>query len=663
MRKLILTALIISLGSSASIAQPLFTYGKNSVTKDDFLRVYKKNGTVSLNNPNSVATKSVNLSDTSLRNYLELYSLFKMKVAEAYKQHIDTIQKIQIDLGSYRKQLSKNYLTDEQINNKMIREAYDRMKEEVRVAHILVNCPPTTDTQAAYSKIENIYNQITTNKATFEDMAKSMSDDIGSKDKGGDIGYITGLQTVYGFESAAYSIPVGKVSKIFKTQFGYHIVKVLDRRPTRGQIKVAQILISSPKSRGEEGMAKAKAKADSIIAAYKAGQPFHELVRACSDDKFTVNDSGNMKPFGAGKYSAEFENAAFALNKPGDISQPVKTDFGYHILKLVAKYPLNSYDSLYKTLKFKVDNDSRAQLAKEIYFDKVKEKNGFKENTENVNAIINSIIANVPDTGKMKGTLTLSDYNKMNKPAFTLAKKNYLQNDFVKFLENLTHGKINGPKNAMIRDAYNSYVTSVVTDFLEHKLEDDNIDFKHLMDEYRDGIMLFELMDRNVWSRASKDTVGLKEYYESHKSKYTWEPGFDGGVYVVKDKNAKDTVLMMLKDARVPDELIVKALNNQTNPDRVSVQRGRYEFNRFREVTPAELATNSIKIVDMPNGSSKIIFARKVFNTVTNKTLDEARGYVVADYQEFLEKRWNEKMKAEYPVKVNEKVFKTMVQK
>ncbi len=633
-------------------AQALFTYGPNSVSKEEFLRVYKKN---SIN-------KKPDMSDTALKSYLDLYALFRMKVAEADKQKLDTVPNIDHELDTYRKQLAKNYLTDDQVANKMIREAYDRMKEDVHVEHILVSCTPGADTTAAYRKIDSLYHLVISKKADFETLAKQFSDDKGSKENGGDLGYFTALQTVYPVENAAYSTPVGKVSAPFKTQFGYHILKVLDKHPDRGQVKVAQIMIGVSKSKGEEGVTAGRKRADSVVAMLKKGVSFDTLVKKYSDDKFTVNDGGVMKPFGTGHMVMAFENAAFALKKPGDISEPIKTDYGWHVIKLIAKMPLPPYDTLYPTLKHKVENDSRAQTARDHFFAKIKEKNGFKEYPEAVMEVSAKLMA-VPDTGKNAKTFKASDFKNMTKPVFTLAGKNYLQNDFVQYAETLMHGKVNGPKNAAVRDAYNMYVNTVVNDFEEHKLVDENPEFKNLMEEYRDGIMLFELMDRNVWSKAAKDSTGLKAFYESHNSKYNWEPGFEGAVYKFKNKAAFDTGIMMLRGGKVTDEQMVKAINTQAVPDAVNIQRGRYEFSRFKDATQAELQKDNMKIITSASGVYTVIVARQIYSTPSKKSLDEARGYVVAEYQDYLEKQWNEKMRREYPVKVNETVFKSMVGK
>ncbi len=652
MRKLLFTGIITCLSLGVSYAQVLFTYGPHSVTKEEFLRVYKKN---SIN-------KKPDMSDTALRSYLDLYALFRMKVAEADKQKLDTVESIGKELDNYRKQLAKNYLTDEAAINKLIREAYDRMKEDVKVAHILVSCAPGTDTMAAWKKIDSIYRVIDSKKSDFESMAKECSDDKGSKDRGGELGYFTSLQYIYAFENAAYSTPVGKISKPFKTQFGYHIVKVLDRHPDRGTVKVAQIMIQTSKAKGEEGVIAVRKRADSVVAMLKNGASFSELVMKYSDDQYSVKDSGVLKPFGAGRMVMEFENAAFALKKPGDISEPVKTEYGFHIIKLISKTPLQPFDTVMPQIKHKVENDSRAQYAKEYFFNKIKEKNGFKEYPAAYKALADKIISTVPDTGKNAKTISADDYKGMNSPIFVLAGKNYTQSDFATFVEKLTHGKLNGPKATVIGDAYKLYVNNVVNDFEEHKLVDEHPDFKHLMQEYRDGIMLFELMDRNVWSKAAHDSVGLASFYEAHKAKYMWDAGFAGGVYKFKTKGLFDTGLAMLK-GNATDEAIVKEINNGNHPDGVTVQRGHYEFSHFKDATLAELQKDKMKVIANPNGTYTVVVAKEVFAGQSQKSLDEARGYVVAEYQDYLEKQWNEKMRKDYPLKVNEAVLKSAAKK
>jgi peptidyl-prolyl cis-trans isomerase SurA len=653
MRKLLFTCIAASSLIASGYAQTLFTYGPHAVSKEEFLRVYKKNS----------ITKKPDMSDTALRSYLDLYALFRMKVTEADKEKLDTLQTIDHELDTYRKQLAKNYLTDDQITNKLIHEAYDRMGEDVRVEHILVSCIPGSDTVAAYNKIDSIYKVLESKKVDFETMAKSSSDDKSTRERGGDIGYFSGMQTVYPFENVAYTTPVGKMSAPFRTQFGYHIIKVIDKRKDRGQVKVAQILIQVSKTKGPEAEVAAHKRADSVYAMLKKGASFSDLVKQYSDDKYTVNDGGVMKPFGAGRMVPAFEAAAFALKNPGDVSEPVKTDYGYHIIKLLEKIPMQPFDSMYTQLKHKVENDSRAQTAKDHFFARIKEQNGFKEYPENLKEMTARIMA-LPDTGKNGKVFKASEFSRSGKPLFDLAGRKYTEADFATFFETLTHGKINGPKTGVVHDAYNMYVNTVVNDFEEHKLVDENPEFKNLMEEYRDGIMLFELMDRNVWSKASHDSAGLKTYYDQHMSKYMWEPGFEGAVYKFKNKAAYDSGMALLKGGNISDEALAKALNSQANPDAVNIQKGRYEFAHFKDATQSELEHDKWKVINTPGSATyTVVYAKQIYTSPSQKSLDEARGYVVAEYQDFLEKQWNDKMRREYPLKVNEKVFESMVKK
>jgi peptidyl-prolyl cis-trans isomerase SurA len=586
-----------------------------------------------------------------------------MKVAEAELKHLDTIPSIARELDTYRKQLARNYLTDDEINDKLLHEAYDRMKEDVHVEHILILCAPGADTAVAYRTIDSIYHVAISKKGNFEELADAFTQDKGTKGKGGDVGYITVFETVYPFECAVYGTPVGKISAPFRTQFGYHIVKVLDKRAARGQVQVAQILVATPKSKGEEGIAAGRKRIDSVKMLLNRGVSFDSLVKRYSDDRYTKNEGGVMKSFSVGQMVAPFENAAFALKKPGDVSEPIQTEYGFHIIKLIEKTPVKPYDSVQSVIKKKVENDSRAQMARDIYMNKIKEQNGFKEYPANLNAMIDRMKGMVPDTGKKAGIFKADDFMGMNKPVFALSGKEYTQTDFAKYMESITRGHITGKKEQVVRDLYKMYLNSVVNDFEEHKLAETNPDFKNLMEEYKDGIMLFELMDKNVWSKASKDTTGLEAFYAQHKDKYMWEPGFKGGVYKFKDEATAKEGMKVLEKKKATDEDLMKAVNKNNN-DAVSVQHGHYEFSRFKDVPQAELQSGKVtQPVKTADGMYTVVKVDEVYSQPTQKSLDEARGYVVAEYQDYLEKQWNDQMRKKYPVKVNEQVFQSMVKK
>lgn len=655
MRKLFFLSLATGCTAFSLHAQNLFTFGNTPVSKQEFLRVYQKN---SLN-------KAPDFSEPALREYVNLYSLFRMKVREAELAKLDTMSAITGELDSYRRQLSKNYLTDKEVRNKLTTEAYDRMKEDIKVSHLMIACSPMAlpaDSAKAYAKADSIYRVVLAGKASFASMAENFSDDRNTRATGGDIGYVTALQTPYPFENAVYSTPLGKVSRPFRTQFGYHLVKVTDKRPAKGEVQVAQILINAPKSKGDEVINAARTKANDVYKQLKAGASFEDMVAKYSEDKFSVAEKGVMAPFGVGRMTPGFEAASFALKNPGDLSEPVQTEYGFHIIKLIAKMPLKPFDSVKDGLQRRIDNDSRAQVAHDIYFEKIKKQNGFKEYPQNLDAIITKLKA-MPDTGSKASTFTAEQFRLMNAPVFELGTNKYLQSDLMTFAENLTRGRFNGDKGVVMRDIYKIYVDRTVNDFEEHRIADTNPDFKNLMEEYRNGIMLFELTDRNVWSKASRDTVGLKSFYEGHKSKYQWEPGFTGVVYKFKNEEAmKRGVKILGKNMKMKDEDAYKEINTEATPDAVNIQRGHYEYSRFSDVPQAKLVKGKLsEAVKNADGSYTVVKVDETYSQPTGKTLDEARGYAVAEYQDYLEKQWNDELRQKYPVKVDESIFRTMV--
>ncbi|MBS1614586.1 MAG: peptidylprolyl isomerase [Bacteroidetes bacterium] len=657
MYKLVLSCLCAGLATTSLQAQTLFTYGGKPVSKQEFLKVYEKNN----------VKHHADMSEAALRQYLDLYSLFKMKVAEADQMHLDTAVGISAELDNYRRQLSRNYLTDKEVTNKLIQEAYNRMKEEVHVAHILISVSPAAlpaDTAKAYAKIDSLYNALIKGKTDFATLASRFSDDKGSKENGGDIGFMTALQTIYPFENAAYNTPVGKVSKPFRTQFGYHIVKVLGKRPARGEVQVAQILLTTPKSKGAEGIAFARRQADTVEHLLHQGVSFDSLVSRYSEDRLSAGEHGVLQPFGPGRMVPAFENAAFALKNPGDISEPIQTEYGFHIIRLIRKMPLKPFDSLRESIARSVENDSRAEIARTQFLEKIKREHGFKDFPEAYTAIIRRM-KSFPDTGTRAHAFLADDYKDMHQPVFELAGQKYLQSDFMRYAQNVTGLRLNGPKEAILKDVYKMYVSRTVNDYEEHYLAETNPDFRSLMEEYRDGIMLFDLMDRNVWTKASHDTVGLKKYYEAHKGKWQWEPGFKGAVYHFKDDASLQKGMEILrKYPEIKDEIVYRNLNTESQADAVNIQHGRYEFAHFNDVPRAYIIQGKAsKAAPDGKGGFNVVVAEKLYPQSEPKTLDEARGYVVAEYQDALEKSWNTQLRAKYPLKVDETVFRSMIQK
>lgn len=627
----------------------LFTFGGTPVGKSEFLRMYTKN----INN------QKPDFSEKAIREYLTLYSRFKMKVAEAEKLSLDTIPSIQGELSGYKKQLSKTYLTDKEVTEKLVKEVYERMKKDIRISHILVGIPRgSEDTVVAYRKIDSLYKSILAGN-DFAMVAKANSEDKQSAANGGDIGFMTAMQVVYPFENAAYSTPLGSISKPFKTIYGYHIVKRTEERASRGEVQVSQIMTSVPKSGGKEADLASKARIDSVLAMLKKGTKFETLVTKYSDDKFSKNSEGVLASFGVGQMVPEFEDAAFALKNPGDLSNPVKTEFGYHIIKLIKKTPLRSYDSMKTELTKKVEKDGRIETARQLFTNKIKTKVNYREYPDALTELLNAI----PDSSVKNGSFKGDNYEKYSKPLFDMTGVTFNQSDFAHYIETYTKGKIYGQKESTLRSLFKNYSDKVLMDFQENKLIDENEEYRNLITEYRDGIMLFELTDRMVWSKASIDTTGLANYYNNNKAKYVWQPSVTADIYKAVDEAAAKKVVKELNNpSNKTVEEVVKSANGDGVQNKVFYETGKFEKSRF----PANLKLEAGKYAPYyknEDGSYSIVNVKEVFNSPTQKTLAEARGYVISEYQEYLEKEWIANLEAAYPVKVNETTLKSIIKK
>ncbi len=641
------TVLFIANGFKAT-AQELFTFGNNKATKEDFLKIHNKN---------TVQGKTLN-DEKSLRESLNLYALFRMKVAEANDLRLDTIEQVSNELQTYKNQLAKNYLSDKDVNQKLLNEAYDRLKEEVNVSHILVAVNPSFDSLIAKKKIDSIYTQLKSG-AKFEDLAAKHSDDKSTATQGGNIGYFTALQVLYDFENVAYNTPKGQYSAPFRTQFGYHILKVIDKRKSTGKVQVQQILVNVPASRGEEGWKAGEQKVKSIQAELKKGVAFDDLVAKYTDDKFSKPNKGLLEPFGIGTKSKEIENAAFGLKKVGDVSEPIKTEYGYHIFKLAKKIPLQPIDTIKHQLAAEIEKDQRAQIAKKAYDDKVKKQYNFTENATALQKIINE----VKNKKELQEDFKAENFNGFNEVMFSIAGKQYTQTDFVKYTNKLTRGRIHGNNpEGTINDIYNMYQQEALYNLQLDNLEKSNPEFRETLQEYRDGILLFALMERKVWTKASTDTVGIKEFYESRKGKYQWKPSFEGQVFQSGNKEDVERLKKMVDGGKNWQEAYDALYDDKEKPTTISMQEGRFEMDKFRTES-SSFKANKMTPVFLNENAYTVVFSNKVIPNAEPKTLDEAKGYVVAEYQSYLENEWNEALKKKYPLQINESIFKTMVKK
>lgn len=637
----------------------LFYYGNDSVSKQEFMYVYEKHN----------AQDPARFSQKSIDDYLDLYTKFKIKVKEAELLGIDTTTKVTQQLSQYQHQLAQTYLNDKEITDKLLLEAYERLQKEVKVSHLLLTLPEDAspaDTAAMYKKIMEIRERIVKKNENFAKVAKEVSQDPSVKDNQGDLGYITALQTVYPFETAAYNTRTGSVSMPIRTKFGYHLVKPTDIRKARGKIKVAHILLKATEKDDTATQNKALRTANEVYKKLLAGEQFEKLAHTYSNDNSSKASGGELPEVESGRMIPEFEEAAFALQKDGDFSKPVKTPIGWHIIKLVNKRPIGSFEDLKPDLKKRIERDSRSWISKKDFVKKLKNDYKYKENATNLQQIKNTIDTTL-QRAQWKAQQKAAN---LNQPIFTLSyQKNtdsYTQGDFAHFVEQ-NQSKVTRDAKSNLQNAinilYDNFVEEKVMELEESLLEYKNPEFAKLMKEFRDGTLLFELTERNVWNKAIEDTTGLKTFYEKNKTKYMWQERAEASFFNCATPEIAKTVRKSLTSTKFNADKLKAKLNKKAPADKpnLRIETALYEKTQNEMVDKTDWKAGSVNPQDFNGANNTIVIVR--INKIVPpepKKLDETRGYVVSDFQNELEKQWVDNLKAKYPIKINQSVLKNL---
>lgn len=658
MKKTLLPLVLLSFGLSYNLhAQGgdnpvLMTIAGRDVHLSEFLNIYNKN-----NNTQVVEKKSK-------EEYVDLFINFKLKVRAAEDAGIDTTKKFVDELAGYRKQLAQPYLIDKQVNEKLVQEAYKRFQWDVRASHVMVKLGPNPsprDTLIAYNKIMEIRKRLLKGE-DFEKLAVEVSEDPSAKDNKGDLGYFTAFYMVYPFETAAYTTKVGEISKPVRTKYGYHILKVTDKRPARGELRCAHIMVKTPADAKEDQLAEAKAKIDDIYAKLQSGEKaFEELAKEFSDDKASAARGGELPWFGVGRMVAEFEDAAFALEKDGDYAAPIKTKYGWHIIKRLEKRDFSDFEKMHPMLTNKVKRDKRASASKDALLRELKEEYGYSPNLKTRNEFYTIVTGDY-----FGGEWTKAAAKGKNKVMFALrddkyskTSKEFTQQDFAAFLEDRKkkqHKKTD--IKVFVDRMFENFSNESVISFEESILDKKYPEFDMLMQEYRDGILLFDLMDEKVWSRAVKDTVGLEEYYNAHKTDFMWEERCDATIFscAAAEVAAKAKKLVAKQEKKnFSDAYIVETLNKGHDTEVVSIEQGKFLKGDNKLVDKTSWVKGVGKDTEKDGKIVFVVVHKKL--PPEPKTLTEARGLVTAAYQTWLEKEWIKELRAKYPVKVNKDVL------
>lgn len=639
--KFLITALLAGnswFGAFAADVDPIIMKVNNKeIHKSEFEYIYNKNS-------------QQQIDQKSLDEYVTLFKNYKLKVAEAESLGIDTTEAFKNELAGYRDELAKPYLIDASVDDRLAEEAYERMKEDVEVSHILVGLRARTleDKAEAKKKAESILERIKAGE-DFGALAEEYSED-GSRQNKGYLGFIRGGRTVYPFEKAAFALQPGEVSDVVESQFGYHLIKVHSRRPNPGEFLLSHIMILVPRDASDEVKAQKEAEARAIYEELKAGADFATLAQERSEDKGSAVRGGALPWVSSGQFVKEFEDAAFALKNKGDITEPVLSPYGWHIIKLMDRRGLKPFEQMRSEITRMMARDERGSMARAARVAQLKNDYNFSLDEAQQEKLVNL----AKETGKVDSSYIAAIHNDQS-VLFSFKDHSFTVADFAAAL----------PKGRDVTVNASGYIAAMIAhvsdneilNFEKSQLENKYPDFRNLMNEYRDGMLLFEVSNREVWEKASKDTEGLQKYFKKNKKKYKWDkPHYKGFLIQCSDDTTATAVKKRLK--KLDADSVIVVLTREFNTDsltKVKVERGLFVEGENAKIDELVFDGPAVKVDE----NFPVVFVSgKLLKKPESYT--DVRGQVTADYQTYLEKVWVEKLNKKYPVEINEDVLKTV---
>jgi peptidyl-prolyl cis-trans isomerase SurA len=641
LRKTLAIAIITVTATTTVKAQTLFTYGSYAVSKDEFLKAYQKNNAGQPGNAQSY------------QEYLDLYTKFKIKVRAAKDLHLDTLSSQKAELQGFKLQVAENYMNDDGTINRLVKEAFDRSRKEIHLAHIYIPLAaeaPLSEVNTALEKINAAYDRLVKGDS-FETVALTYSADPSVQLNKGDLGYITVFSLSYDLENLAYTTAPGQYSKPYRSKSGVHIFKNVDERKASGRLRAAQILLGFNPDATDAQKQQRKQLADSLYKVLTNGGDFKLLAAQFSNDNLSYQTGGEMMEFGIGKYEPSFENAAFALSKDGDISQPVLTSFGYHIIKRLSLKP--AVDTLGEgrekdALRQLVFQSDRMEAAKKAQLGKIREQVAFKKGVYNEAAfwrVTDSLVAGKP--------MPVSAGLPVNTVLFTYGNKKATVKDWQEYLAQSRNAHSNMSPKLVFQD----FSDLKVLDYYRENLERFNKDFAFQIAEFREGNLLFEVMQRKIWDKAASDSAGLKKYYDKYKDKYKWEASADAIIFTFNNAELANQMR-----ARIDSNWKAWSTLAETSDGTMQADSARFELAQIpiperTNFQPGLLTANTKNENDNSVSYTYII---KLYPGNQPRSFAAARGFVINDYQAFLEETWVKELLRKYPLKVNEAVLKSL---
>ena len=617
----------------------LMTVGGKPIYKDDMVYLLSK-GTGDNTSPG--------ISREEFEENLELFVNYQLKVKEAEEQGLDKTEEFQSEFASFKESLIAPFLIKNSIEEGELRKAYSRMQEIIRASHVLFQFPANASREDSLIVLKmalKVKSEIE-NSGNINELAVQYSDDPSAQANKGDLGYFTSLQMVQPFEDAAYGLQIGQVSDPVLTNFGYHIIQVKDRQPNPGQVRVSHILVRfDPKDPSQEENARRKI-ADIYTEIQKESTIWEDIVKNFSEDPGTKDRGGLLPWFGVGNMIPEFEMAAFSLTEIGEVSPPLRSQYGYHILRLEAKRPIDSFEEMEESIRSRILRDSRSSVIQSQVVAIQKARYGFQENEPSVQSL-SSQLNEVP---KSEFNARLTAQSLGSKPMFTFQGKTYTAADLGKYIE--TQEVAFRDKVPTFDFWYDRYVSEILAKTEEKDLESTNKEYQMLLKEYRDGILLFSLMNKEVWEKGITDSLGQREYFRQNIESYQWDERIEAFMVKIIDPKGLEAAKSHLQGNGY-NETIVQSFENQIkskSPLAYQTESGVFEFRNHPVLNFIDPSKSYQEI--KAEGFTYLILTGKRTPAGPRK-FEESRGLVIRDYQEYLEETLVSKLKSKYPVVIN----------
>lgn len=634
----------------------LLVIENQKVPVSEFLDIYTKNN------------KNVDYSKASIDEYLDLFINYKLKLMEIQRLRLDTQKNFINEFQKYRDQLAQSYLIDKNTVDKLLNEAYNRMQNDVRVSHILVKLSPYAnpkDTLKAYNKALEIRKKLL-NGADFAKLAIEMSDDNSARDQntadgrlipgnGGDLGYFNVFNMLYDFETAAYNLNVGDISLPVRTPVGYHIIKLTEKHPAIYRFKIAHILLMYPPNATTQDKESIKAKADSIYKEILSGADFAELANLHSEDKGSANKGGELPWLTPFRLVPSFVQPIYN-HKPGDYIPPVETFYGWHIIKLIDKQSPPDFASVKQELLTKLYKDSRYLLAQKKIADSLKQIYKIQYDKK----LLVNIAKSINKDSLVKRSFKESQIPNLDHILVKIDDHSIYIKDFATYIKkNQSLFTNTDDIQIFVNKMFDNFLNDKILEIEKENLEKKNPKFAAQINDYKEGILIFNLMDQNVWSKAMQDTAGLKAYYETIKNKYLTDEKAKIGIFKTNDakiaQKVQKTLQKNIQKSQLNPNLILSKINKKNNV--VSYDSMVIETKKLADIG-LEKTVNAI--LSKENNNSYEIYWLQSIIAPQPKSLDEVRGLVISEYQTYLEKQWINELRSRYHWQVNDEVLKSL---